>query len=147
MTAEVQHGFASFQPRARLLKLIGAELISDEVVAVTELVKNAHDADATVVTVRFIGTGEESRIEVIDDGLGMDRETLLRKVHTLDPREKWVIEQRFGLFDGQMHTLKEIAEQLKMSREGVRHVQLRALRKLKDALNDPIAAEAEALVA
>ena len=77
MTAEVQHGFASFQPRARLLKLIGAELISDEVVAVTELVKNAHDADATMVTVRFIGTADESRIEVIDDGLGMDRETLL----------------------------------------------------------------------
>jgi DNA-directed RNA polymerase sigma subunit (sigma70/sigma32) len=45
-----------------------------------------------------------------------------------------VIEKRFGLFDGQIHTLKEIAEQLKMSREGVRHVQLRALRKLRDGL-------------
>src|SRR5438105_5060507 len=77
MTAEVQHGFASFQPRARLLKLIGAELISDEVVAVTELVKNAHDADATSVTIRFISTAEQGRIEVIDDGLGMDRQTLL----------------------------------------------------------------------
>src|SRR2546422_7341160 len=70
-------GYVAFRPRARLLKLIGAELISDEVVAVTELVKNAHDADATTVTVRFIGAGDESRIEVIDDGLGMDRETLL----------------------------------------------------------------------
>jgi hypothetical protein len=30
-------GVAAFRPRARLLKLIGAELISDEVVAVTEL--------------------------------------------------------------------------------------------------------------
>src|SRR5207244_3556639 len=77
MTAEVQHGFASFQPRARLLKLIGAELISDEVVAVTELVKNAHDADASWVTVRFVGAAEQARIEVIDDGFGMDRETLL----------------------------------------------------------------------
>ena len=46
-----------------------------------------------------------------------------------------------------MHTLKEIAEQLKMSREGVRHVQLRALRKLKDALHEPQMAEATALVA
>jgi DNA-directed RNA polymerase sigma subunit (sigma70/sigma32) len=33
-----------------------------------------------------------------------------------------------------MYTLKEIAEQLRMSREGVRHVQTRALRKLRSAL-------------
>ncbi len=65
----------------------------------------------------------------------MDRETLLAQVKALPPRERWVIGKRFGLFDGQMHTLKEIAEQLEMSREGVRHVQLRALRKLKAALN------------
>jgi RNA polymerase sigma factor (sigma-70 family) len=67
----------------------------------------------------------------------MDRQILLERVRTLEPREQLVIEKRFGLFDGQMHTLKEIAEQLKMSREGVRHVQLRALRKLKDALVGP----------
>src|SRR5437870_7471865 len=77
MAAEVQHGFAFFQPRARLLKLIGAELISDDVVAVTELVKNAHDADASMVIVRFTSAGEEARVEVIDDGFGMDRKTLL----------------------------------------------------------------------
>lgn len=65
----------------------------------------------------------------------MDRETLLEQVSVLEPREKWVIGKRFGLYDGKVHTLKEIAEQLKMSREGVRHVQLRALRKLRDALS------------
>jgi RNA polymerase primary sigma factor len=64
----------------------------------------------------------------------MDRETLMEQVEALPERERWVIGKRFGLFDGQMHTLKEIAEQLEMSREGVRHVQLRALRKLKAAL-------------
>src|SRR6185503_2952848 len=68
---------------------------------------------------------------------GMEREALLRQVSILDPRERWVIQQRFGLFDGQVHTLKEIADQLQMSREGVRHVQLRALRKLRDGLNSP----------
>ncbi|MBI3911872.1 MAG: sigma-70 family RNA polymerase sigma factor [Armatimonadetes bacterium] len=65
----------------------------------------------------------------------IDREALLTQVQALEPREQWVIEKRFGLIDGRIHTLKEIAEQLKMSREGVRHVQLRALRKLKDALD------------
>jgi RNA polymerase primary sigma factor len=63
-----------------------------------------------------------------------EREALLQQVDALDPREQWVIERRFGLTDGRVHTLKEIADQLKMSREGVRHVQLRALRKLRDAL-------------
>jgi RNA polymerase primary sigma factor len=65
---------------------------------------------------------------------GMERDHLLRQVGVLDPREQWIIEKRFGLGDGRVHTLKEIAEQLQMSREGVRHVQLRALRKLRDAL-------------
>lgn len=64
----------------------------------------------------------------------MDRDVLLQQVRFLEPREQMVIERRFGLFDGKVHTLKEIADQLAMSREGVRHVQLRALRKLRDAL-------------
>src|SRR6266446_3352241 len=80
MTAEVQHGFASFRPRARLLKLIGSELISDEVVALTELVKNAHDADATSVTIEFrqVATGE-GEIIVRDDGRGMSIDVLLKQ--------------------------------------------------------------------
>ena len=64
----------------------------------------------------------------------VERNAILESVHCLDPREQWVIEKRFGLFDGRVYTLKEIADQLKMSREGVRHVQIRALRKLRDAL-------------
>jgi RNA polymerase primary sigma factor len=68
---------------------------------------------------------EESALNAID------RAELLDRVRTLEPKEQWVIEKRFGLFDGRIHTLKEVAEQLKMSREGVRHVQTRALRKLR----------------
>jgi RNA polymerase primary sigma factor len=67
----------------------------------------------------------------------LDREQLLDKVRTLEPKEQWVIEKRFGLFDGRTHTLKEVAEQLKMSREGVRHVQTRALRKLHSLIAGP----------
>jgi RNA polymerase primary sigma factor len=67
----------------------------------------------------------------------LDRADLLEKVRTLEPKEQWVIEKRFGLFDGRIHTLKEVAEQLKMSREGVRHVQTRALRKLHTLLGGP----------
>lgn len=74
----------------------------------------------------------------VDTALGsMEREQLLQEVRHLDPREQQVIEKRFGLFDGKVYTLKEIADQLQMSREGVRHVQIRALRKLRDALGYP----------
>jgi signal transduction histidine kinase len=78
MREEVRTGRVVFRPRARLLKLIGEELISDEVVAVTELVKNSHDADASRVTVEFRDvTGPRSMITVRDDGCGMNLETVL----------------------------------------------------------------------
>src|SRR5215470_13721494 len=78
MSAQPRSGLIAFQPRARLLKLIGEELISDEVVALSELVKNSHDADAASVIVTFRGvTGEGGSIEVLDDGVGMDVTTLL----------------------------------------------------------------------
>jgi signal transduction histidine kinase len=76
--SEARSGYIAFRPRARLLKLIGSELISDEVVAVTELVKNAHDADASTALVVFRGaSGPDGEIHIIDDGCGMDRETFL----------------------------------------------------------------------
>ncbi len=68
----IKSGEMEFRPRARLLKLLGGELIRDEVMAVVELVKNAHDADASFARLEMIdasnGCGE---IRVIDDGCGM----------------------------------------------------------------------------
>ena len=78
MSRQPESGSVPFRPRARLIKLIGEELISDDVVAVAELVKNAHDADATTVTVFFRGvTRPDGEIEVRDDGCGMDLDALL----------------------------------------------------------------------
>ncbi|HVQ40110.1 MAG TPA: ATP-binding protein, partial [Pyrinomonadaceae bacterium] len=61
------------RPRARLLRTLGQELISNEVAAVIELVKNAYDADATRVLVRFASPLEigKGSIEVFDNGHGM----------------------------------------------------------------------------
>lgn len=78
----VESGTATFLPRARLLRLIGAELISDEVVALMELVKNAHDADASLVTVQFVGVtsgAETGEIWIRDNGSGIDLDTLLTR--------------------------------------------------------------------
>lgn len=42
-----QRGSAKLRPRASIVRVLGDELISDDTVALTELVKNAYDADAT----------------------------------------------------------------------------------------------------
>lgn len=72
-------GSAPFRPRARLIRLLGEELISDEVMAVVELVKNAYDADASNVTIRLSQLHDPmlAQIEVLDDGAGMALQTLL----------------------------------------------------------------------
>lgn len=61
------------RPRARILRTLGDELISSETVAVIELVKNAYDADATRVLVRFKPPLEPhgGAIEILDNGHGM----------------------------------------------------------------------------
>jgi len=84
MTEALQTGYVEFRPRARLLKLIGAELISDDILAITELVKNAHDADASSVVIEFRAvTGLGGTITVRDDGHGMSLDVLLR--HWMEP--------------------------------------------------------------
>jgi RNA polymerase primary sigma factor len=61
------------------------------------------------------------------------RESLESILQVLRPRERRVIEKRYGFQDGRVYSLQEVGEQLKMSREGVRQIEVRALRKLKQA--------------
>ena len=50
---------------------------------------------------------------------------------TLTPREKLVLQLRFGLGHGHQHTLAEVGEQLQISRERVRQIENEALQKLR----------------
>ncbi len=79
MIPALQSGSASFRPHARLIRLLGDELISDEVMAVVELVKNGYDADASqvLVTLKHITDPLAGQISIRDDGCGMDLFTLL----------------------------------------------------------------------
>lgn len=71
-------GSTPFRPQARLIRMLGEELISDEVMALLEMVKNAYDADARRVVIRLQHTDNSDSIEILDDGDGMDLETILR---------------------------------------------------------------------
>jgi HSP90 family molecular chaperone len=76
------------RPYARLLTMLGEQLIKNEKVALGELIKNSYDADANWVQVRLIGfakddkdddrliTTPDSMIEIEDDGEGMTFEVL-----------------------------------------------------------------------
>ena len=65
---------------ARAIAALGRDLVTDDVVAVMELVKNSYDAMATRVDVRIhpaVGsTGDRGYIEVVDNGHGMDYDTI-----------------------------------------------------------------------
>ena len=68
----------AFKPRARLLRLLGDELIRDPNIAIFELVKNAYDADASYARVEMKNVHDRhlGYIVVSDDGTGMDWDTL-----------------------------------------------------------------------
>lgn len=66
-----------FRPRARVLQLLGDELIGSPRLAVFELVKNAYDADATEVVVSLdVQQPGNPTITVVDDGEGMTLPTV-----------------------------------------------------------------------
>jgi signal transduction histidine kinase len=73
-------GQRSLRPRARLMLMLGVELISSEAVAVSELVKNSYDADASTVIVSLVDEtlDHPARLMVMDDGSGMSVDTVLR---------------------------------------------------------------------
>lgn len=61
----------------------------------------------------------------------MLREQLAQVMETLTPREAKVLRLRFGLEDGRSHTLEEVGKEFDVTRERVRQIESKALRKLR----------------
>ena len=59
------------------------------------------------------------------------REQIEEALKTLTEREAKVLRMRFGLGDGNEHTLEEVGQQFKVTRERIRQIEAKALRKLK----------------
>lgn len=61
----------------------------------------------------------------------MLREQLDEVMDTLTDREENVLRMRFGLDDGRMHTLEDVGKQFKVTRERIRQIEAKALKKLR----------------
>ena len=72
---------------------------------------------------------ERGPMEVTDQRLL--REEIRKVLGQLTLRERQVIELRFGLVDDHDHTLEEVGKKLKVTRERVRQIEERAIRKLR----------------
>lgn len=79
-----------FKPYARLLTMLGDQLIKNERVALVEVIKNSYDADATWVDLRFENfkddfspIPEKARIVIEDNGLGMTEDVI--RHHWVNP--------------------------------------------------------------
>ena len=59
------------------------------------------------------------------------KEQLNEVLHTLTPREEQVLKLRFGLLDGRTRTLEEVGKEFDITRERIRQIEAKALRKLR----------------
>ena len=131
----------------QLLQELGREPTTDEIAAeldmtpdkVREIMKIAQDPVSLETP---IGEEEDSHLgDFVEDtdspapsdsaSYSLLREQLCAVLHTLTPREEQVIKLRFGLEDGRPRTLEEVGKQLEITRERIRQIEAKALRKLR----------------
>ena len=131
----------------QLLQDLGREPTTDEIAErlgmtaerVREIMKIAQDPVSLETP---IGEEEDSHLgDFVEDldspapsesaSYSLLREQLCNILHTLTPREEQVIKLRFGLEDGRPRTLEEVGRQFQITRERIRQIEAKALRKLR----------------
>jgi len=130
----------------RLMQELGREPTPEEVAAALgidpakarEIIKVSQEPTSLETPV---GDEEDSHLGdfIADQGLLPDEQATrqLLKAHldevldTLSPREKRVLQLRFGLDDGKQRTLEEVGKEFGVTRERIRQIEAKAIRKLK----------------
>ena len=67
----------------------------------------------------------------LQERLQIKQEQLEEVMNTLTPREAKVLKLRFGLEDGKARTLEEVGREFEVTRERIRQIEAKALRKLR----------------
>jgi RNA polymerase sigma factor (sigma-70 family) len=94
------------------------ELAAPEIISLTEAQR-----------LRLTYDGETALIEEVSRT--MLSENIEEVLNTLSPREQRVLELRFGLKDGRSRTLKEVGREFNVTRDRIRQIEAKALRKLR----------------
>src|SRR6266853_5804268 len=131
----------------RLLQELGRELTSEEIATqmeispekVREIIKVSQDPVSLETP---IGEEEDSHLgDFVEDREAVSPQdaaslTMLHSevedvLDTLTPRERRVLQLRFGLIDGHQRTLEEVGKRFGVTRERIRQIEAKALRKLR----------------
>jgi RNA polymerase primary sigma factor len=110
--------------------------------ATSKVEKTLRTAEEPMSLESPVGTGDNSQLgDFIEDNEALEpmdaaaREMLREQVHfalaALTDREREVLELRYGLLDGKDHTLEEVGQYFKVTRERIRQIEAKALRKLR----------------
>lgn len=112
--------------REKVMRLLEA---SEALVSLDECVKD----DGTTSLLERLNDAAASNPE--EDALHVESlEVLEHLMSWLNPQERLIVEKRFGLADGATSTLQEIGQELNITRERVRQLEARALKKLRMAV-------------
>jgi hydroxymethylpyrimidine pyrophosphatase-like HAD family hydrolase len=135
------------KPTRQLLQELGHDPSAEEIAAEMDMpVEKVRDilkiAQEPVSLETPIGEEEDSHLgDFIPDedasepseaaSFSLLREQLEEVLETLAPREKKVLELRFGIVDGRTRTLEEVGKEFNVTRERIRQIEAKALRKLR----------------
>ena len=131
----------------QLVQELGREPTSEEIarrmdIPVAKVRKVLKIAQEPISLETPIGEEEDSRLgDFIEDRQAVSpseavisvnlKEYTSQVLRTLTPREERVIKMRFGLEDGSEHTLEEVGQSFQVTRERIRQIEAKALRKLR----------------
>ena len=103
--------------------------ISQDTVSLETSVGDDEDDDTSlsdfIKDVKSISPSQVAGVELLKD-------YIKEAIKDLSPREKKILEMRFGLDDGVTHTLEEVGKEFGVTRERIRQIESKALDKIKD---------------